>query len=469
MRPSPSRALGALCVAAATAATSATAIVAASPATAAEPTTPFISEIHYDNTGTDVGEFVEVEFPAGTSSAGWTVVLYNGSGGAVYDADPLPAVSPPAGGPAVAVIDYPSQRHPERVARRPGAGRPRRHRRGVPLLRGRLHRRSAAPRTGMTSTDIGVSEAGTEARGLTPVASGYNTDDRALQWSGPAREHQGRASTRRHARAAARAVGRRATVAADARDRRRSRAAGATHAARRPAGRSSAASSSATSPASPASTCRTSTVTATPPRPTASSSFSPGRGRPRRHGRRERRGRREFGGQTQINAARTSRCAPTAPRRTCPPPPPLDLPADDAAREPLEGMLRQPGRHAHGQRGLRPDPLRRAHALRGRPAGAADRARPTRHRRGRRPSPPRTRCAGSCWTTALTRAGQRDHPALPVARPPRCGSVTSSASPRRWSSATASASGGCSRPTAPPAGTFAPQNTRPAAPDAGGR
>ena len=36
-------------------------------AAAAAPTTPFISEIHYDNAGTDTGEFVEVEFPAGTS------------------------------------------------------------------------------------------------------------------------------------------------------------------------------------------------------------------------------------------------------------------------------------------------------------------------------------------------------------------------------------------------------------------
>ena len=76
-------------------------------AQAAPPTTPFISEIHYDDVSTDVDEFVEVEFPAGTSSGGWKVVLYNGNGGAAYDAvsrQPLPAVT----GPAVAVIDYPA-------------------------------------------------------------------------------------------------------------------------------------------------------------------------------------------------------------------------------------------------------------------------------------------------------------------------------------------------------------------------
>src|SRR3954453_20857783 len=74
---------------------------------AAPPATPYISEIHYDNGGTDVGEFVEVDFPSGTMSAGWKVVLYNGNGGAVYDAvsrQPLPSVT----GPAVAVIEYPA-------------------------------------------------------------------------------------------------------------------------------------------------------------------------------------------------------------------------------------------------------------------------------------------------------------------------------------------------------------------------
>ncbi len=32
----------------------------------------FINEIHYDNTGGDKGEAVEVTGPAGTSLAGWT-------------------------------------------------------------------------------------------------------------------------------------------------------------------------------------------------------------------------------------------------------------------------------------------------------------------------------------------------------------------------------------------------------------
>lgn len=44
----------------------------------------FINEIHYDNVSTDVGEAVEIAGPAGTDLTGWSVVMYNGSGGAVY-------------------------------------------------------------------------------------------------------------------------------------------------------------------------------------------------------------------------------------------------------------------------------------------------------------------------------------------------------------------------------------------------
>ena len=44
------------------------------------------SEFHYDNTGADVGESIEISGPAGTSLTGYTVVLYNGNGGASYNA-----------------------------------------------------------------------------------------------------------------------------------------------------------------------------------------------------------------------------------------------------------------------------------------------------------------------------------------------------------------------------------------------
>jgi hypothetical protein len=47
------------------------------------------SEIHYDNSGTDTGERIEIEGPAGGDLSGWKVVLYNGTGGVVYDTKTL--------------------------------------------------------------------------------------------------------------------------------------------------------------------------------------------------------------------------------------------------------------------------------------------------------------------------------------------------------------------------------------------
>ncbi|MBW2938435.1 HYR domain-containing protein, partial [Aureisphaera sp. CAU 1614] len=50
----------------------------------AQAQTVFINELHYDNTGADVGEFVEIAGPAGTDLTGWTVEFYNGANGSLY-------------------------------------------------------------------------------------------------------------------------------------------------------------------------------------------------------------------------------------------------------------------------------------------------------------------------------------------------------------------------------------------------
>ena len=68
------------------------------------PATPFISEIHYDNAGTDSGEAIEVEAPAGSDLTGWQIVLYNGNNGAAYGTRTLGGAVPAAG---VAVATYP--------------------------------------------------------------------------------------------------------------------------------------------------------------------------------------------------------------------------------------------------------------------------------------------------------------------------------------------------------------------------
>lgn len=57
---------------------------------------PFISEIHYDNVGSDADEFVAVTVPGGWDLSGWQLALYNGANGEVYHTETL-AGSVPAG------------------------------------------------------------------------------------------------------------------------------------------------------------------------------------------------------------------------------------------------------------------------------------------------------------------------------------------------------------------------------------
>jgi DNA/RNA endonuclease G (NUC1) len=51
-----------------------------------------ISELHYDNTGTDQDEAIEIEGPTGTSLTDWRIILYNGDDGASYDVIPLTGI-----------------------------------------------------------------------------------------------------------------------------------------------------------------------------------------------------------------------------------------------------------------------------------------------------------------------------------------------------------------------------------------
>ncbi len=51
--------------------------------------TLWINELHYDNSGTDSGEGVELAGLAGTSLEGWQLVAYNGNGGTVYNTTDL--------------------------------------------------------------------------------------------------------------------------------------------------------------------------------------------------------------------------------------------------------------------------------------------------------------------------------------------------------------------------------------------
>ncbi|WP_210505722.1 ExeM/NucH family extracellular endonuclease [Naasia sp. SYSU D00057] len=160
------------------------------PAAAAEPATPFLSELHYDNAGSDSGEFVEVQLPAGTSSAGLSVVLYNGNGGAPYRTQSLPALSAPADGAAVVVVDVPAtpgiqNGSPDGVALVAADGTVLEFLSYEGVLTA-----VGGPANGLTSADIGVSETGTEPVGLS-LSRILDTTTGALAWHGPAASTKG--------------------------------------------------------------------------------------------------------------------------------------------------------------------------------------------------------------------------------------------------------------------------------------
>lgn len=71
-------------------------------------TLPWINEIHYDNTGTDTNEGIEIAGPANTNLSGWSIVLYNGNGGASYNIKSLTGIiSDQQSGYGTIWFDYP--------------------------------------------------------------------------------------------------------------------------------------------------------------------------------------------------------------------------------------------------------------------------------------------------------------------------------------------------------------------------
>jgi predicted extracellular nuclease len=124
------------------------------------------SEIHYDNVGTDAGEAIEVFGPAGTDLSGWSVVLYNGSGGAAYGTTALSGVIPNLNvGFGVVTLTYPANGiqngSPDGMALVDATATV------VEFLsyEGSITA-TDGPALGLTSTDIGVSETGSTLIGF---------------------------------------------------------------------------------------------------------------------------------------------------------------------------------------------------------------------------------------------------------------------------------------------------------------
>lgn len=146
-----------------------------------------ISEIHYDNTGTDAGEAIEVSGPTGTDLTGWRVVLYNGSNSAAYNTVALSGTLPATCGTrGVQVLNYPvngiqnggsgaAMDSPDAIALVDASNTV------VEFLsyEGVLTAVDG-PAVGLVSTDIGVRELGTEPVGLSLARNAAGV------WSGPA-------------------------------------------------------------------------------------------------------------------------------------------------------------------------------------------------------------------------------------------------------------------------------------------
>ena len=137
----------------------------------------WINEIHYDNVGSDTGEFVEVAGAAGTDLTGWSIVLYNGGSGAPYRTTSLNVTltNGTTNGFGFAAIDVGSMQNgaPDGLALTDAAG-------GVIqfLSYEGQFAATSGPAAGLTSVDIGVAE-------LTSTAIGYS-----LQLAGSGRRYE---------------------------------------------------------------------------------------------------------------------------------------------------------------------------------------------------------------------------------------------------------------------------------------
>lgn len=157
--------------------------------------TVFINEFHYDNTGTDTGEFVEIAGPAGTDLTGYSIVLYNGSGGAVYDTDAFSGTIPSQqGGYGTAVINYPTDGiqngSPDGIALvGPGGA----------LIQFLCYEGTFAgvggPAAGVTCTDVGVVEGSGTPVGSSLQLSGSGSTYGNFTWNAPAAQTPGQPNT----------------------------------------------------------------------------------------------------------------------------------------------------------------------------------------------------------------------------------------------------------------------------------
>lgn len=145
----------------------------------------WINEIHYDNAGADSGECIEIAGPAGTDLSCFSIVLYNGA--STYDTDNLSGIIPDEGcGYGAISLCYPTNG----IQNGPADGIALVNCGGTViqfLSYEGVITATNGPANGMTSTDIGVSEAGsTSGSSLQLTGNGANYSSFTWQTEGPA-------------------------------------------------------------------------------------------------------------------------------------------------------------------------------------------------------------------------------------------------------------------------------------------
>ena len=148
----------------------------------------FINEIHYDNTGGDTGEAIEIAGPAGTNLSGWSLVLYNGGDNQTYDTENLTGTIPDLcnGGVLSFAITGIQNGSPDGIALVNSSSVV------VQFLSYEgVITATNGPANGMTSTDIGVSETSTTTVGFSLQLEGEGVFYEDFTWADPSANNFG--------------------------------------------------------------------------------------------------------------------------------------------------------------------------------------------------------------------------------------------------------------------------------------
>lgn len=149
--------------------------------------TIFINEIHYNNIGPDTGEAIEIAGPAGTNLAGWSLVLYDGSGGFIYDTRTLSGVIPnQSNGYGTLSFSYPADGIQNDSFNGVALVNP-----GNMLVQfwsyGGIFVATEGPASGMWSTNMGVAESSSTPPGHSlQLTGGPGTRDTDYSWASAA-------------------------------------------------------------------------------------------------------------------------------------------------------------------------------------------------------------------------------------------------------------------------------------------